>query len=719
MIAHVFFWRVTPSDDQSKWREFSFQIIGGQYGWGQDHFYQFKNNDFDFLKFNRANRRLTFEEASRDLFVNVVGSAQNAQEFDATLFSLDGQGAPLGERNVEPGGQAAMAIVVIDTLELTPWGTYGYENGQFFNEDKQFGNSNSYLTDGADNRARPEYFFSFEARNPAQMDSMVSMISDKVPDGYYILAYTLRFADFENPDYWKNYHFAAFEALGADSIRYVENRNPYIFFTRKGHPELSEEVIGKDAREVIQLRTVVKSTVKQGQHDSPEIGPAMAWKSFHMKRKRLEKQTGDQVSALSIAINTANQESEVANLQESGVSSLDAVNADSVLDLRLEYFTADNSFGTPAQLKSWHILYDPAPDAAVNPNLGAAFRSASVAAGEAFYFGTAIQNISDFDFGEFDVRYWVTNAQGAVLQSDTLSYKQLLAEETIFDSVEINTGNLTGKHTLWMQVNPLGERWHKEQYSFNNIAFRTLTVEADKNNPLLDVTFDGIRILNGDIVSPNPEIVMELKDDNTYLLMDDTTSFDVFITYPNGVQNRIPFVQRGAEVMQFEPATSKQNKARVVYKPESLDDGTYTLSVMGRDASGNTSGSENYSIDFEVINRSMITNVMNYPNPFTTSTRFVFTLTGSRVPDVFTIQILSVTGKVVREITKDELGPINIGRNISAYAWDGTDEFGDRLANGVYMYRVIMKTNGEHIERLESGADQYFTKDFGKMYLFR
>ena len=145
----------------------------------------------------------------------------------------------------------------------------------------------------------------------------------------------------------------------------------------------------------------------------------------------------------------------------------------------------------------------------------------------------------------------------------------------------------------------------------------------------------------------------------------------------------------------------------------------HTRFVMGRDATGNSSGTENYSIEFEVINESMVTQVMNYPNPFTTSTRFVFTLTGTQIPDVFTIQILSITGKVVREITLDELGPMQIGRNISTYAWDGTDEYGDRLANGVYMYRAIMKINGDHIDRLESDADQYFKKEFGKMYLFR
>jgi flagellar hook assembly protein FlgD len=110
---------------------------------------------------------------------------------------------------------------------------------------------------------------------------------------------------------------------------------------------------------------------------------------------------------------------------------------------------------------------------------------------------------------------------------------------------------------------------------------------------------------------------------------------------------------------------------------------------------------------------------MNYPNPFSTSTRFVFTLTGSVLPEKMTIQILSVSGKVVREITESDLGPIRIGRNITTYAWDGTDEYGDRLGNGVYFYRVVTTLNGEEMERRESGADAYFHKGFGKIFLMR
>src|SRR6202008_3257722 len=122
---------------------------------------------------------------------------------------------------------------------------------------------------------------------------------------------------------------------------------------------------------------------------------------------------------------------------------------------------------------------------------------------------------------------------------------------------------------------------------------------------------------------------------------------------------------------------------------------------------------------FEVVNKSSITEVLNYPNPFSTSTRFVFTLTCSEVPETFKIQIMTITGKVVREITQDQIGLIHIGRNITEYAWDGKDDFGDQLANGVYLYRVVSRLNGESIDHRDSGADEYIKKGFGKMVLIR
>jgi flagellar hook assembly protein FlgD len=151
-------------------------------------------------------------------------------------------------------------------------------------------------------------------------------------------------------------------------------------------------------------------------------------------------------------------------------------------------------------------------------------------------------------------------------------------------------------------------------------------------------------------------------------------------------------------------------------------DGEYELIVTGRDSVGNPAGSTDYRVSFTVINKPMISNMLNYPNPFTSSTAFVFTVTGTEVPQNIRIQIMTITGKVVREVTKNELGPIHIGRNITDFKWDGTDMYGQKLANGVYIYRVLTNLNGKKLDKFTSEdevTDQYFNKGYGKMYLMR
>ena len=115
----------------------------------------------------------------------------------------------------------------------------------------------------------------------------------------------------------------------------------------------------------------------------------------------------------------------------------------------------------------------------------------------------------------------------------------------------------------------------------------------------------------------------------------------------------------------------------------------------------------------------MITEVLNYPNPFSTSTKFVFTITGNEVPQTFKIQIMTITGKVVKEITREELGYIHIGRNITEYAWDGTDQYGGKLANGVYFYHIVTRLNGNDMEHMSTAADEFFKKGIGKMVIMR
>ena len=76
---------------------------------------------------------------------------------------------------------------------------------------------------------------------------------------------------------------------------------------------------------------------------------------------------------------------------------------------------------------------------------------------------------------------------------------------------------------------------------------------------------------------------------------------------------------------------------------------------------------------------------------------------------------------MVREITKEQLGPLHIGVNRTDYRWDGTDEYGSKLANGVYLYKVnVRKSDGSLYDNFSNNdIDSYFTKGFGKLVILR
>jgi flagellar hook assembly protein FlgD len=299
---------------------------------------------------------------------------------------------------------------------------------------------------------------------------------------------------------------------------------------------------------------------------------------------------------------------------------------------------------------------------------------------------------------------------------------------TLKDTITFSTNGLVGTNWFYMEVNPYIDinqtiLDQPELSHINNLLQFPFTVIDESINPILDVTFNGKHIMNNDIIAPTSDIVISLKDENPYLVMDsdaDTSLFGIYLKDPDGIQKKIPFVDvNGNTVMQWIPASNQNKRFKINYPAYFEKTGEYSLLVQGTDKSGNLSGDMEYKINFEVIHESMITQMMNYPNPFSSSTRFVFTLTGDEIPDDLQIQIMTISGKVVREINENELGPIQIGRNITEFAWDGKDAFGDPLANGVYLYRVKAMINGQEIKRLESGADNYFHKGLGKMFIIR
>jgi hypothetical protein len=328
--------------------------------------------------------------------------------------------------------------------------------------------------------------------------------------------------------------------------------------------------------------------------------------------------------------------------------------------------------------------------------------------------------VSELPFDSLKVKMIVTDRNNVANIIPISRQKPLSPDSVLVVDTTIATTNLAGLNNLYVNVNPDYDQ--PEEYLFNNFAFKSFYVQPDSLNPLMDVTFDGIHILNRDIVSSKPHILIKLKDEAKWKVLSDTSVFTVKVRYPDGSLHRYFFSNDTLKFTPAAPAPNTNNTAAADFLPYFLKDGDYELIVTGKDMSNNQAGNIEYKIAFQVINKPMISNMLNYPNPFTTSTAFVFTLTGSDVPQNIKIEILTITGKIVREITKDELGPLHIGRNITEFKWDGTDQYGQKLANGIYLYRVVTNLNGKSLDKYKAtddNTDKYFNKGYGKMYLMR
>jgi hypothetical protein len=315
------------------------------------------------------------------------------------------------------------------------------------------------------------------------------------------------------------------------------------------------------------------------------------------------------------------------------------------------------------------------------------------------------------------VRLQVRRADNSLITLQEFKIDPLRALNSDTVRFAFSSTGLAGSNLAIITINPgLAQ---PEQYLFNNSHSYRFVVNPDRRNPILDVTFDGRRIMDGDIVSPSPEILIQANDDNPYFLLDDPSLIEVFfkpVNEPGLITQLAPNDPR----LQFVAASGPENKARLYFRPQNLADGLYELEVQSFDKSGNASGNSNYKIRFEVVNRSTISQVINYPNPFSTRTRFVYRLTGAALPEVFRIQIFTVSGKLVKTIDLAAMGDVAIGQNITQYEWDGTDEYGDQLANGVYLYRVQIRMPGNaEIEQYETSADRFFDRGWGKMVILR
>lgn len=715
----VYYWRVamvpTGTADYI-WNNSSFVFISNSStGFNQSHFYQHKKSALTNMTLE-DNRVFKYQEVPRNLIIRT--GLFPYYNYDRINVNLDFE-------QMELYGciYSNMQVYVFDTVTLRPWRNRNVSatNGLY----GSFRVCQNSATPNDTTRA----FFEFPYANPTFRKSAMDFL-DLIPNGMYVAITNLgRTNNTSFINQWMNdtlalgsgnslYH--KLKSIGFTQIDSFTRNLPFLYFFRKGDSRFTPvQVMGAQDSSYIDQAFTLNTTNTDGLIESPAFGPARGWTALHWRGRTEDSNPLDDHFAVDVlGVRNDGTTDVLATVAPATDTTLSFINANTYPYVKLRMKNEDKVNITPHQLRYWMISADLVPEGAVAPAVLYQMRD-TVEQGEKIDFALAFKNISQTAFDSMiKVKFVITDRNNVPHTIDIPKRKALVSGDTLQIRYSIDTRNYPGNNTLFVDVNPDNDQ--PEQYHYNNVLFKDFYVREDRYNPLLDITFDGVHILNRDIVSSKPHIHVKLKDESRFIELRDTSLIKVMVRYPDQTLHNFRF----GDTMQFTPANlaTGQNTASIDLRPYFPEDGEYELIVTGRDEAGNTAGNLEYRVVFSVINKPMISNLLNYPNPFTTSTAFVFTVTGSEVPQNMRIQILTVTGKVVREITKDELGPIHIGRNITEFKWDGTDMYGQKLANGVYLYRVLTNLNGKSLDKYRAqgdNTDKFFNKGYGKMYLMR
>ena len=719
----VYYWRtsIVPSQSgQYHWNEFSFIYIDSlksTAGFNQSHYFQQLNATGNGMSLS-GDRNWHYGTHLGNLYIN--------QSIYPTSGTAD------GDFSVIPSSLYAIASAcvgqslifnVFDPATFVPWK----------NVDGLGNNLYRFGSGSANCKPNRNYNFEFSYMSATSRKLMMDFM-DSIPIGEYVV---VRSIDYDNNNsfsqtweadttlYGHNnslYHYLL--AAGFTQIDSINQPRCWILVYKKGGSGyIPQSKFSKGLYDKIVLSTDVELQNLRGNIESPLFGPAKQWKQIHWRGSSLETPSTDSIGVQVIGVDTSGNQNVLYDLN-AGIQDFDisAINVQQYPYLKLKLNTTDSIHITPYQLNYWRLNYVPVPEGALAPNIFLSGKD-SVELGEKIGFGIAFKNVSLQKFDSLKITLKIIDKNNVTHIIPYPKAKPLISGDTIKIFYEIDSKDYPGLNTLYLDVNPANDQ--PEQFHFNNFLYKNFYVKVDLTNPLLDVTFDNVHILNQDIVSAKPHIIIKLKDEAKFLLLNDTSVLKVQLRYPDGSLHPYYF---NTDTLRFTPATSSaDNTASVDFSPIFSNQADpqgdeYTLIVTGSDKSGNPTGTIQYQVTFKIITKAMISNMLNYPNPFTTSTAFVFTITGSDVPQNIKIQILTITGKIVREITKEELGPLHVGRNITEFKWDGTDMYHQRLANGVYLYHVVTNLNGKSLDKYQAqgdNTDQFFNKGYGKMYLMK
>jgi hypothetical protein len=240
-----------------------------------------------------------------------------------------------------------------------------------------------------------------------------------------------------------------------------------------------------------------------------------------------------------------------------------------------------------------------------------------------------------------------------------------------------------------------GEKMDAKGYNALLIGGMNDTTIDDKNGPDIVLSFNDEKFVNGGITSPAPVLYAKLSDASGINTTGAGIGHDIIAIIDGDMSKSIVLNDY------FEYDTNSCVSGELYYALSALPEGKHTLTLRAWDIVNNMGES---TLDFEVMNETelQIKHVLNYPNPFTTSTQFYFEHNRPNTPLLIHVQIFTISGKVVKSILQTQQ---TTGFRSNPIPWNGRDEYGDRLARGIYIYKLqVVTPDGKSVEKIEKMA---------------
>lgn len=209
---------------------------------------------------------------------------------------------------------------------------------------------------------------------------------------------------------------------------------------------------------------------------------------------------------------------------------------------------------------------------------------------------------------------------------------------------------------------------------------------VDHDGPTMKLYFDNPDFAPGDYTTPNTMLHVDVSDSLSGVNIAGDIGHKIIMILDGDEANAKDITEF------FEYNQGSYISGTVKYPLFNLPEGLHSIQIKAWDNSNNSSIIES---SFTVVTEAdlKIRHVLNYPNPVVDRTQFTFEL--SRDAEV-TLKVYSVAGRLLRSFE-----PVagQIGFNVFPTQWDGADEDGDLLANGVYLYKISAKSQSQDGEQ--------------------